>query len=384
LLISLRSAPDPDDDVRVPALFDCNRMFQGACEDSGVPIDVMEQRVRSRSFAGAYLSVFPHMSVALALWREFVRRRPVCSYSWLLSANVHAAPVARLAGVAQIGSSIRNLSWWKDWPVYRQWWHRPADRFAAHLNDMIVGNARAVVEDYRQWSGVSGVPMEMIPNAGDPTAFDDGDSVDIRAILGIDPETIVLLTVGRLAEEKNYTMLIGCWARLLKQGLGFRLLIVGHGDLESRLRLAVGEAGLGTMVLFTGKTSRPQRYYRSADIFVLTSTIEGLTSTIEGMPNVLLEAQSFGLPVVTTHAGGSAEAVADPVTGFVVPVGDEIGFARRTAELMLDPEFRTAMGHRGRARMKEDFTAEGLATAIDRVTGRRPRVESSGGPRRGS
>jgi len=72
----------------------------------------------------------------------------------------------------------------------------------------------------------------------------------------------------------------------------------------------------------------------------------------------VLEAQSFGLPVVCTDAGGLPEAVEDGVTGFVVPARDPQALAEKTIALAQDAELRARMGEQGRRRVLANFTLE--------------------------
>jgi glycosyltransferase involved in cell wall biosynthesis len=281
---------------------------------------------------------------------------------------VVTAPTAALAGVPKIVSSVRNMSEWKGWRKDGRWWYRQADRLAAPLNDLIVGNSQAVVDDFRRWSNAEGVRYLVVPNAIDCSEYERQavrNRSEVRSSLRIDPATTILLSVGRLAHEKNHAMLLRCCLKLRELGHDYRLIIVGHGDLELELRAQARKLGIEDLVVFAGRSHLPQEYYIASDVFVQTSLIEG-------MPNVLLEAHLCGLPVVTTDAGGSREVVQDEVTGFVVPIDDDIGFVERVARLVSDGKLRETMGMRGRKRILDFFGIENLQRRIDRITERNP------------
>ncbi|MGE3818361.1 MAG: glycosyltransferase family 4 protein, partial [Isosphaeraceae bacterium] len=95
---------------------------------------------------------------------------------------------------------------------------------------------------------------------------------------------------------------------------------------------------------------------RACDLFLLPSVSEGLS-------NAVLEAMSCGLPVVSTSAGGMAEAVRDGVDGFVVPTRAPESLADRLGRLILDPALRREFAASGRARVLDAFS-------IDRQAGR--------------
>jgi glycosyltransferase involved in cell wall biosynthesis len=85
-----------------------------------------------------------------------------------------------------------------------------------------------------------------------------------------------------------------------------------------------------------------------------------LTSTHEGMPNVVMEAQLLGLPVVATRAGGTADLVLDGVTGSLRPIGDVRGLANACLSILNDPELRRRMGEAGRMHMAQDFSRKAM------------------------
>jgi len=359
----LRSAQSNGSPIRLLVLFEYNDLFLNELEKSGIGCEIIYRRCRSSRVGRFCGRAFPNSTVFFLLWHRLRQLRPRCTYSWLFLANVITAPAARLAGVDRVFSSIRNLSVWKSWPEYRHWWYRPADRLSAPLNDVIVGNAQAVIEDYVEWSGIEPEKTCVIRNAIDVERFLATPVSDLRARLDIPPEVALVLTVGRLAHEKNHAMLLRCFAEIRSRGHNARLMVVGHGELEPKLRQMCTDLDVESYVDFVGKTSEPENFFRAADLFALSSDIEGL-------PNVLLEAQAFGLSAVTTRSGGSGEVVEDGSTGFVVEVGDEAMFVDRMDRLLRDPELRLEMGRRAQERMRSEFSIEEMVAAIDRLTGR--------------
>ena len=97
--------------------------------------------------------------------------------------------------------------------------------------------------------------------------------------------------------------------------------------------------------------------YRAATVFMFSSDNEGL-------PRVLIEAMWAGLPVVSTANAGASEIISDESTGYVVPVGDAGGLAKRAVELLQNPVERQAMADRARTEARLNFDPAKLADEI--------------------
>ena len=110
-----------------------------------------------------------------------------------------------------------------------------------------------------------------------------------RKNLNIQPDTIVLGTVGRLDYQKNLEFMIEFFANLVKTSKQkYKLLIIGEGILEKDLKDKAFRLGVEDSIIFTGRKNNANEYYNVMDCFILTSLFEGL-------PFVLVEAQLNGL-----------------------------------------------------------------------------------------
>ncbi|MEA3292391.1 MAG: glycosyltransferase, partial [Pseudomonadota bacterium] len=136
---------------------------------------------------------------------------------------------------------------------------------------------------------------------------------------GTDPENPVrILSVGRAVTKKGYAGLLEALA-MLPDNLHWRLVYIGGGPLLDQLRRQAEALGLGDRLEWLGPRSQQDvlKQYRSADLFALNSRIDD-NGDRDGLPNVLLEAQSQGLPVVATDISGIPELVQDGVNGLLV------------------------------------------------------------------
>jgi glycosyltransferase involved in cell wall biosynthesis len=157
-----------------------------------------------------------------------------------------------------------------------------------------------------------------------------------------------LLYVGRFASQKNLGMLLEV-VKLLRARCqsAFELTLIGKGPGEEQLRAAVTRDGLAPVVKFGGQLPRERitEAFADADVFVLTSDYEGY-------PRVLMEAAAAGLPVVTTAVSGADEAIADEISGYIVPVRAGQAAAEKLTALIESPELRTKMGSAARAHIR--------------------------------
>lgn len=123
------------------------------------------------------------------------------------------------------------------------------------------------------------------------------------------PDVVNLLAVGRLHRNKGFDMLLEAISKL---GASYHLHIVGAGSEEASLKQLADALGVSDRVHFLGFQRNPYRYMQQADLFILSSRHEGF-------PNVVLEANACGTPVVAFRCPGvSEEIIAEGVNGFLV------------------------------------------------------------------
>lgn len=154
-------------------------------------------------------------------------------------------------------------------------------------------------------------------------------------------ESKTVLAVGRYDYQKGFERLIRAWAAIPDKG-GWNLRVVGDGPLRNALQLEVKHVGVTDSVQIDTPQKDMDAVYRSASILALTSRYEGL-------PMVLLEAQSYGLPIVSFDCKcGPRDVVTDMSDGFLVPEGDIPLFSEKLSILMSDYNLRETMGRQAR------------------------------------
>ncbi|MGL5735650.1 MAG: glycosyltransferase [Beijerinckiaceae bacterium] len=163
------------------------------------------------------------------------------------------------------------------------------------------------------------------------------------------PDAPVILSAGRLAAVKDFPTLLRAFAKLPFPRA--HLIILGEGSERKRLELEAAKLGLAGRITMPGHVHDMRAYYEMADVFALPSLSESFS-------NVVVEALSYGLPVVATDCGGPAEILARGRYGRIVPVGDDLAMAQEI-EQALAPDPQAIESRQARA------SQFGLAQALD-------------------
>lgn len=164
----------------------------------------------------------------------------------------------------------------------------------------------------------------------------------------------VLFTQGRLVPWKGITAIINALPLIQKQFPDTKFLIMGDGPEEGKLKIQVSNYKLQDSVIFLGKVTdkkEKKSFYQASKIFILNTFYEG-------MSNVLIEAMSESLPVITTLSGGNPEFV-DNNNGRLVEYDNIQQIAATVIELFSSPELVKNLGENGRKRT-EKYTVQML------------------------
>lgn len=191
---------------------------------------------------------------------------------------------------------------------------------------ILVSNQAA--DDIAELSGIARESVEVIYNpVASGSAGAEADA-DLDALWGEADGRII--TVGSFKDQKNHKLLIRAFA-LLRGQRAAKLMILGEGPLRAELEACARAEGVADQVLMPGFTTQPWPYYRSADLFVLSSDYEGY-------PLVLIEAMRSGLTIVSTDCeSGPREILDGGRYGTLVPVGDAEALAEAMAQGLANP-----------------------------------------------
>ena len=139
-------------------------------------------------------------------------------------------------------------------------------------------------------------------------------------------------SIGRLHEQKGFDTLLEAIAILLQKGLQAKCKIIGTGPQLDNLKIKISKLHLNEIVTIIAPIRDAKLLYQQGNIFILSSKYEGF-------PNVLLEAMSMGIPVISTNCpSGPSEIIENNINGILVPVNDPQSMALAMEKLISDPE----------------------------------------------
>jgi len=173
----------------------------------------------------------------------------------------------------------------------------------------------------------------------------------LRHELRLRDKSLLLTTMGRLAEQKGHVYLITALEKLVDEFPFVTLLLAGEGPLRKALESEVIKKGLTEHIIFTGFRQDFRNILSVTDIFVFPSLDEGF-------PFMIIESMAAGNPVIATRVGGVPEAVIDGVTGILVPPKDEDALYVAIRSLLKDAALRNEMGEKGMQSVAAFFTKE--------------------------
>jgi glycosyltransferase involved in cell wall biosynthesis len=222
------------------------------------------------------------------------------------------------------------------------------------------------VSDYTRHSLVDdGLPLESsitLRNCIDVNIWkrDAGRPV-LRSELGLNDDTFLVGTVARIAQRhKDLPTFYRVAAKVCTKLDNVRFVIVGdgHGDLLEQARREVRELGLEDKLYFTGHRSDLFDIYRSFNLFLMTSSTEG-------MPNTVLEAMAMEIPVVSTRVAGVPELVEDGKTGLLCPIADIESLSHAVVTLSQNQDMLDSFTSAGRRHIVSHFDFRKRVKALE-------------------
>ena len=202
------------------------------------------------------------------------------------------------------------------------WWRYKADAKVVSRFDKFVVLTH---EDKEYWGNLRN--MCVIPNAR---------TFEVNQPATLEAKKVV--AVGRLNHQKGFDRLIDAWSIVDNVVSGWKLQIVGDGELREQLQNNIRELGLSNQINIGSAEKDMMSVYKDASILAMSSRYEGL-------PMVLLEAQAAGLPIVSFDCKcGPKDVIENGVDGFLVEDGDIEQLAQKLVVLMQDANLRKQMG----------------------------------------
>jgi glycosyltransferase involved in cell wall biosynthesis len=291
-------------------------------------------------------------------------RVPVCPVSWQLSLDprvlpavttklrvhrsllhAHDAHALVLAGIAARLTGSRLVATRRVvFPLKRSGFWRRADHIIA------VSNA---VRDVLIAAGVPRARITVISDAVHLSPDDSG--LDVRKRLNLPPEAQLALNLGALTPEKAQSTLVHAAALLVRDLPSLYWVVVGKGPMRRTLEREIAGNGLEGRFHLMGDIPDPDVVLREANVFVTSSTSEGLGSAA-------LAAMAAGIPVVATAVGGLVDLLAEG-HGLMVKPGDAQGLAQAVRRVLSDSDLRNQLRSAGR-QASRNYGVAGMAERV--------------------
>ncbi len=221
----------------------------------------------------------------------------------------------------------------------------PARRAADRMTALVLTVSEHDRREQIDVVGRSGELVKCVHNGVDTERFAPTDD----AGGGAAPDRLLVVSVGRLVDQKNHAQLVRAIARIEVERSKFDVEIAGTGPLMADLVGLTEELEIRNL-RFTGHTDDVPALLDRADIGVMPSRHEGLSIAA-------LEMMSAGLPVIVNDHPGLTEIVSAGVTGLVVPIDDHEALALALAVLIDDPALRARLGAAARRAVVDDFSS---------------------------
>jgi len=182
----------------------------------------------------------------------------------------------------------------------------------------------------------------------------------LSAELGLQPDEVCVLNVGRLTEQKAQCNIVNAAQQVKKKNTKVKFFIVGEGGLREKLRQQISILALDDTVKLLGFRDDIPALLQIADLFILPSLDEG-------MPMALLEAVASRVPVISTAVGDITKLIISNVSGIVVDVNDVRGLGDEILKLAIDKQKQSELADQAWQRLREFYSSGVMYGQYDEI-----------------
>jgi len=289
------------------------------------------------------------------MYLHLLKFKPHIVHTWQDTTNICTGLAAAMAGVPKILMFARSLR-----PDGKTMLHmrntpflKEAYRTLLSSNDFTLClNSKAGAKSYSDWLGL---PIDIIQTLYNGTDFNGIESVCINEEIEsklkefkIPKDAKVVGSVFRFVMEKRPLLWIESAEKVLQKHPETHFVLIGSGGLFDSVSKEINNKELSSRIHLVGQTNLIKLWLDRMDLFLMTSQVEGL-------PNVLIEAQGFGVPVISTNAGGAKETFVDGETGHLVVNPTSENIANKINEYLSDDDWIKKASFLSKENAREKF-----------------------------
>ena len=256
---------------------------------------------------------------------------------------------ARIAGISCV-STPHGFENSQDWKLRSYIW---LGCRAFRYFDKVVPLSSELLDDIRRLS-VPEQRIDYIANGVDLKPLEPYQLSRAQQVNALQQRAPVIGYIGQLIERKNVNDILSAYAVLQEAIPELRLVIVGDGESREALERQVSEMECRQQVEFTGFVSDPLAHLQGFDLFVMTSTLEGI-------PRCLMESMAMGVPVVAYDIPGVDQLVRNASTGLLAPFGDVESLTLACKKVLNDSALAQTLSEAGRRHVADGFSARRMA-----------------------
>ncbi|MBN1494084.1 MAG: glycosyltransferase [Candidatus Omnitrophica bacterium] len=272
---------------------------------------------------------------------------PDILHCWLFSANLWGRLACFLLSDIKVIATERVEGEWK------RWYHRVIDKILFSLRtDILLANSRGVISYCFEKEGLTLEKIRLVFNA-----------IDVRTRERVKHHSSgnkkIVITMSRLTDQKGIDSFIKAARLVADKYSNVEFRIYGEGEKKREYQDMVAREGLTDMVLFKEK-DRVHHIMQDADAYLSASRFEGL-------PNAIMEAMAYGLPVIATNIGGTNELIAHGQTGLLAEKDDCTGLAACVTKILNDDTYADELGSAARAHVNKHFLITDVVKEVEHV-----------------
>jgi glycosyltransferase involved in cell wall biosynthesis len=322
--------------------------FAQVLKESGISFDII--KLQHRNFIKSILSIIRAIRIQEA---DIVHTHGY-------RANFYGGIVSFFKRVKHITTVHVSLLDYKDTPKLLRYLYIIFEIILSLKISKYVCVSRAMAEDMKK-IGIPQKKISIIPNGVDLTRFYPRRSGNvIKDEIGLNSDTVLIGTVGRLVPEKGQIFLIEALRQLQGKFKNLKCVFFGEGPLFEYLRNKALTLGVLNMCIFAGTRKDIERVYSELCLFVLPSIREpfGLA---------LLEAMACCIPVLATESGGPLEFINSGTNGVLVPPKNAQKLASEIERILLNRKRAKYYGREGRKYVERNFDVRSTIKKVENI-----------------